>query len=289
MKSLYLLDGSAFLYRSFFALPPLSTKEGFPTGAIYGFLRALLSIIKTERPQYFAVAFDLPKPTKREEVYKEYKAKRPPMPNPLRQQIPHIKEFTRLLGIRVYEVEGYEADDIIATIALWALERDFSVKVYSPDKDILQLVGDRLVVVNPISGEVFTKQRVIEKFGVPPESLRDYLALVGDKVDNIEGIKGVGPKTAVRILERYKSVENILANWEAFSYAFPQADKERLKLSLQLLSLHKVEGLEVSEEELRVKSPDLDSLLKKLESLEMKSIIKDIEKLYGAKGQRSLF
>lgn len=289
MKRLYLLDGSAFLYRSFFALPPLSTKTGFPTGGIYGFIRALLSIIKTEKPSYFVVSFDLPAPTKREKLYKDYKAKRPPMPDPLKVQIPHIKELTSLLGIRVYEREGYEADDLIASIALWALERGFFVKVYSPDKDILQLVGDRLVVINPISGEVFDREKVVQKFGVPPERLRDYLALVGDKVDNIEGIKGVGPKTAIKILEKYQSVENILRNWEEFSKAFPQADKEKLQLALELLSLHRVEDLELSEEDLRVKEPNLEELRKKLESLEFKSVLKDIEKLYGSGIQKSLF
>ena len=206
MKVLYLLDGSAFLYRSFFALPPLSTSKGFPTSAIYGFMRAIFALLKTEKPVYFAIAFDLPAPTKRESLYKEYKAKRPTMPDPLKVQIPVIKELVDLLGIKRYEVEGYEADDIIATLALRALEKGFFVKVYSPDKDIMQLVSDRLVVVNPISGEVFDKKKVLEKFGVPPEKLKDYLALVGDKVDNIEGVKGVGPKTAIRLLQQYGSM-----------------------------------------------------------------------------------
>ncbi len=289
MKVLHLLDGSAFLYRSFFALPPLSTSSGFPTGAIYGFMRALFALLKTEKPSYFAIAFDLPAPTKREGIYKEYKAKRPSMPDPLKIQIPVIKDLVDLMGIRRYELEGYEADDIIATLSWWALERGFSVKVYSPDKDILQLVGERLVVVNPISGEVFDRKRVLEKFGVLPEKLKDYLALVGDKVDNIEGIKGIGPKTAIRVLEAYGSVENILRNWQEFSRAFPQAKKESLKLALSLLELQRVEELKIQEQDLLVKSPDYQKLRQKLEDLQMKSLLKELENKSKEPAQKSLF
>ncbi len=289
MKVLHLLDGSAFLYRSFFALPPLSTSSGFPTGAIYGFMRALFALLKTEKPSYFAIAFDLPAPTKREGIYKEYKAKRPSMPDPLKVQIPVIKDLVDLMGIRRYELEGYEADDIIATLSWWALERGFSVKVYSPDKDILQLVGERLVVVNPISGEVFDRKRVLEKFGVPPEKLKDFLALVGDKVDNIEGVKGIGPKTAIRVLEAYGSVENILRNWQEFSRAFPQAKKESLKLALSLLELQRVEELKIQEQDLLVKSPDYQKLRQKLEDLQMKSLLKELENKSKEPAQKSLF
>lgn len=289
MKELHLLDGSAFLYRSFFALPSLSTRSGFPTGAVYGFMRAIFALLKREKPRYFAVAFDLPAPTKREEVYREYKAKRPSMPDPLRLQIPVIKELIDLLGIKRYEMEGYEADDIIATLCWWALERDFSVKVYSPDKDILQLVEERLVVINPISGEVFDRKKVVERFGVPPERLRDYLALVGDRVDNIEGVRGIGPRTAIKVLEEYRSLENILRNWEDFSKAFPHANRESLELALNLLELQRVEGLRVEEGELMLKKPDYESLRKRLEELEMKSLVKELENLSKNSLQKSLF
>ncbi|MFN4319522.1 MAG: 5'-3' exonuclease H3TH domain-containing protein [Aquificaceae bacterium] len=289
MKVLYLLDGSAFLYRSFFALPPLSTSKGFPTGAIYGFMRALFALIKAEKPVYFAIAFDLPAPTRRENLYKEYKAKRPTMPDPLKIQIPVIKELIDLLGIKRYEVEGYEADDIIATLALRAIEKGFFVKVYSPDKDVMQLIGDRLVVVNPISGEVFDKKKVLEKFGVLPERLKDYLALVGDKVDNIEGIKGVGPKTAIRLLQQYGKVENILKNWEDFLLSFPQAKKESLELAISLLELHTVEGFDFDEQDLKLKEPNIPALKKKFEELEMKSLIKELEGFSKRVAQKSLF
>ncbi|MCS7262587.1 MAG: 5'-3' exonuclease [Aquificaceae bacterium] len=287
MRVLHLLDGSAFVYRSFHALPPLSTSKGFPTGAVYGFMKTLLALFRKERPRYFAVAFDTPAPTKREHLYKEYKAGRPPMPDPLKVQIPVIKELLRLAGVNLYEREGYEADDIIATLAEKATESGFWVRVYSPDKDVLQLVSDRLVVINPISGETFDRGKVLEKFGVPPERLVDYLALVGDKADNVEGIKGVGPKTALKILEKYQSVENLLRNWQDFSHSFPQAKREGLELALELLKLQKVEDLELKEESLKLKPPATERLKKRLENLEMRSLLKELDSLTSFQG--SLF
>jgi len=287
MKVLYLFDGSAFLYRSFFALPPLTTSSGFPTGAIYGFLRSVLAILKTEKPNYMAIAFDLPAPTQRKLAYSEYKSQRPPTPDPLKVQIPVIKELINLLGIKLLEMPGYEADDLIAYLTQKAKKEGFKVKIYSPDKDVLQLVdGSQVVVINPISEEVFDENKVIEKFGVPPQKLADYLALVGDKTDNIEGVKGVGPKTAINLLNTFGSVENILARWDEFKRLFPQAEKNSLELSYWLVKLRPPEDLNIDIGELKRKEPNLSLLRKKLEGLEMKSIIKDLDKIFV---QKSLF
>jgi len=287
MKVLYLFDGSAFLYRSFFALPPLSTSSGFPTGAIYGFLRSILAILKTEKPNYMAIAFDLPAPTQRKLAYSEYKSQRPPTPDPLKVQIPVIKELISLLGIKLLEMPGYEADDLIAYLTQKAKKEGFRVKIYSPDKDVLQLVeGSQVVVINPISEEVFDENKVIEKFGVPPQKLADYLALVGDKTDNIEGVKGVGPKTAINLINTFGSVENILARWDEFKKLFPQAEKNSLELSYWLVKLKPPEDLNIDIGELKRKEPNLSLLRKKLEGLEIKSIIKDLDKIFA---QKSLF
>jgi DNA polymerase-1 len=287
MKVLYLFDGSAFLYRSFFALPPLTTSSGFPTGAIYGFLRSILAILKTEKPNYMAIAFDLPAPTQRKLAYSEYKSQRPPTPDPLKVQIPVIKELINLLGIKLLEMPGYEADDLIAYLTQKAKKEGFKVKIYSPDKDVLQLVeGNQVVVINPISEEVFDENKVIEKFGVPPQKLADYLALVGDKTDNIEGVKGVGSKTAINLLNTFGSVENILARWDEFKKLFPQAEKNSLELSYWLVKLKPPEELNIDIGELKRKEPNLSLLRKKLEGLEMKSIIKDLDKIFA---QKSLF
>lgn len=287
MKILYLFDGSAFLYRSFFALPPLTTSSGFPTGAIYGFLRSILAILKTEKPNYMAIAFDLPTPTQRKLAYSEYKSQRPPTPDPLKVQIPVIKELINLLGIKLLEMPGYEADDLIAYLTQKAKREGFRVKIYSPDKDVLQLVeGSQVVVINPISEEVFDENKVIEKFGVPPQKLADYLAIVGDKTDNIEGVKGVGPKTAINLLNTFGSVENILARWDEFKKLFPQAEKNSLELSYWLVKLKPPEDINIDIGELKRKEPNLSALRKKLEGLEMKSIIKDLDKIFA---QKSLF
>jgi len=287
MKVLYLFDGSAFLYRSFFALPPLTTSSGFPTGAIYGFLRSILAILKTEKPNYMAIAFDLPAPTQRKLAYSEYKSKRPPTPNPLKVQIPVIKELINLLGVKLLEMPGYEADDLIAYLTQKAKKEGFKVKIYSPDKDVLQLVeGSQVVVINPISEEVFDENKVIEKFGVPPQKLADYLALVGDKTDNIEGVKGVGPKTAINLINTFGSVENILVQWDEFKKLLPHADKNSLELSYWLVKLKPPEELNIDIGELKRKEPNLSLLRKKLEGLEMKSITKDLDKIFA---QKSLF
>lgn len=289
MEALHLLDASSFIYRSYFALPPLKTREGFPTGAVYGFLRTLLSILKSEKPRYMAVVFDSPAPSKREKIYTEYKAGRPAMPDPLKAQIPVIKDLLSLMGIPIIEVPGYEADDLIAMLAKEFSERGFFVKIYTPDKDMLQLVGDKVRVVNPINWEVYDPSKVEEKFGVPPEKVADFLALVGDKVDNIEGVRGVGPKSAVRLIERFGGVEGILSRWEEFEKLYPKADREKLEMSYYLVKPMLDAEVSVDKEELRIKEPDMNGLRKRLEELEMRSILKDLEKLVKKSTQGSLF
>ncbi|RUM28927.1 MAG: 5'-3' exonuclease, partial [Aquifex sp.] len=282
-------DGSSFVYRSFFALPPLSTSKGFPTNAIYGFLRMIFSLLKKERPQYLIVVFDAPAKTKREKIYADYKKQRPKAPDPLKVQIPVIKEILKLAGIPLLEVPGYEADDVIAFLAKKFSEKSFKVKIYSPDKDLLQLVSEKILVINPMNNEVFTKEKVFKKFGVEPEKIPDYLALVGDKVDNVPGIEGVGPKTAINILKKYGSVENILKNWEKFKKEFPKAERESLELSYKLVKLYTDLNLSVSEGDLKIKQADLKKLKQKLQELEMKSLLREVDKVFRQVSQRSLF
>ncbi|WP_457600829.1 5'-3' exonuclease [Hydrogenivirga sp.] len=289
MKTLHVIDASSFIYRGFFALPPLTTKDGFPTGAIYGFLRALLSIMKSERPEYLVVVFDHPAPTKRDAVYKEYKAGRPSMPDPLRLQIPVIKELLKLMGIPTLEVEGYEADDLIALLAKRFSQKGHRVKIYTPDKDMLQLVDEKVTVINPMNWEVFNPQKVMEKFGVPPERVADYLALVGDKIDNVQGVKGVGPKTAVKLINSFGGVEGILSRWEEFKKLYPQADRKELELSYYLVKPIMDADVEVEEENLKLGEPDMKRLRERLEELEMKSILKDLDKVLKTRAQGSLF
>ncbi len=287
--TVYLIDGSSLIYRSFFALPALTTKDGFPTSAIYGFLRSLLAIMKSERPDCLAVIFDHPAPTKREKVYKEYKIHRPKMPDPLKMQIPVVKELLNLMGVPIIEKEGYEADDIIGFLALKFSSEGKRVKVYTPDKDMLQLVSERVIVINPMNNEVFDRKKVREKFGIEPERIPDYLALVGDKVDNIEGIKGVGPKKAREIIAKYGSIEGILKDWERFSREFPSADREKLEMYYYLVRLHTEVGEGMEDVDLTLREPEWKELEEKIRRFEMKSLLKDLEILKKTGKQASLF
>ena len=288
METLHIIDASSFIYRSFFALPPLSTKGGFPTGAVYGFLRCLLSIMKSENPKYMVVVFDSPEPSQREAIYKEYKAMRPPMPDPLKSQIPVIKELLSVMGVPTLEVPGFEADDVIAMLV-----KEFSdklyIKIYTPDKDMLQLIGDRVIVINPINWETFDAAKVKKKFGVEPKKIPDFLALVGDKVDNVEGVKGIGPKTAVKVIEEFGDVNGILYRWEEFARRFPGADKAFLERAYTLVKPLDVKGFNVNENDVAVKNPDIDSLTVKLKELEMNSLLRDIESLVKKRAQGTLF
>ena len=295
MGKLYLFDGSSYVYRAYYALPPLKTKDGFPTGAIYGFLRMLLAFLKEKKPAYAGIVFDAPKKTFRNTLFKEYKAQRRPTPDDLKRQIPVIKEVVKLLGIPVLEVEGYEADDVIATLAKRFSDKGWEVVIYTPDKDMAQLLSLKGVkIVNPLTGEEITPEKVKEKFGVEPYQIPSYLALVGDKVDNIPGVEGIGAKRAVEILSVYPTVGEILENWENLKPSvkkyLSKVGKEELKKWLQLVELKTDVPLKVEGKDLKIRKMDFEKLKKRLEELEMKSLIRELEKLRkSGLGQKSLF
>ncbi len=212
-KKLYIVDALANIYRAYHALPALTSSKGVPTGAVYGFLKIILKIVD-DKPDYLVVVFDSSLPTVRHRVYSGYKSTRPPTPNELKEQIPIIKQFLSAMGINYLEVDKYEADDLIASIVN-KLPDDLEVIVVSTDKDILQLVRRNVKVYKPTTDELFTVDMVKKKFGVSPELIPDYLAIVGDKVDNIPGIKGVGPKGAIEILHNAGSLESALEKPES--------------------------------------------------------------------------
>jgi DNA polymerase-1 len=218
-KTLLLVDGSSFLYRAFHALPDLRNREGEPTGAIYGIvamLRRLRSDIKLGGgASHGAVVFDAPGPTFRDEWYPEYKANRKAMPEDLARQIPLIHEIVRAMGWPLVMIEGIEADDVIGTLAGQAHRRQMDTVVSTGDKDLAQLVGDHVILINTMTSrggppERLDREGVIAKFGVPPERIVDYLSLVGDTVDNVPGVDKVGPKTAVKWLEQYGSLDGVI-------------------------------------------------------------------------------
>jgi DNA polymerase-1 len=209
-KKIYLIDGSSFIYRAYHALPELITAKGQPTNAIYGFTTMMLKLIKDEQPDYIVVAMDARRPTWRGKIYPEYKANRPPMPEDLVQQLPYFTQVLEALGVPVLYHDGYEADDLIATLVREVREKGFAAVIISGDKDLMSLVGDSVVMNDTLKGKIYTVPEVEKKFGVSGEQLLDLLALAGDKSDNVPGIKGVGPKTALALLQEYGSLENLL-------------------------------------------------------------------------------
>ena len=214
-KKLYLVDGTSQLFRAYFAIQGLSNDDGLPTNAVYGFTNMLRKLVQDEQPPYLGVAFDPGGPVFRHEEYGDYKANRPPAPEDLRVQVPYAKEICEALGIPVLELKGYEADDLIATYTAQARDAGFEVVVVASDKDLLQLVDDGVTVLNPSKNLLLDSDGVATSFGVPPERVRDVLGLMGDSVDNIPGVPGIGLKTAAQLLNRWGDVATLLDNLDA--------------------------------------------------------------------------
>lgn len=273
-----LIDGFNLAFRCFHAVPGLTRSDGFPTNALYGWVRALWRIADEERPDGWAVFYDLGGSRDREALLPEYKANRSEMPEALRQQIPLLKEAAAALGLTAVEEEGVESDDLLASHALRLAGAGHEVWIASGDKDFAQVVGERVRLLvpppsaNPKAGwSRLDASGVREKFGVRPDQIADYLALLGDAVDNIPGLAGVGPKTAVRWLEKHQSLEGVLSAVATLeperlrSVVSAGADQARLNLRLTAFDL----GLATSD--LVPVRPDPDRLIRLLDSMEMRS------------------
>ena len=209
---LILVDGSSYLYRAFHALPPLMNSKGQPTGAVKGVLNMLIRLRKDYDTPHIAVIFDAKGKTFRDDLYPEYKANRPPMPDDLRSQIEPLHNAIRAMGLPLLIIDGVEADDVIGTLCAQATEQGIETVVSTGDKDMAQLVNDHVTLINTMTDTKMDRDGVIEKFGIPPESIIDYLTLVGDSVDNIPGVPKCGPKTAVKWLTQYETLDNLMEN-----------------------------------------------------------------------------
>lgn len=209
---LYLIDGSGYLYRAFFALPNLSTSAGLPTNAVYGFTTMLQKIVRERRPDYLAVAFDEKGPTLRHEEFKEYKAHRPPMPDTLSQQVPYIHRVVDAYAIPVVKLQGYEADDLIGTLAVQAAADGLDVVIVTGDKDMFQLLSPAIRIFDPVKDKTFTEEDCLDRFGVEPARVVEVMGLMGDATDNIPGVKGVGEKTARKLIAEFGTIENLLTH-----------------------------------------------------------------------------
>ena len=239
-QTLLLVDGSSYLYRAFHAMAPLTAPDGAPTGAMYGVLNMLRRLRADYVHSHCAVIFDAKGKNFRHQMFEDYKATRPPMPDELRPQAEALPDLVRLMGWPVLVVPGVEADDVIGTLAAQGSEAGWDVIVSTGDKDMAQLVNNRVTLINTMSGEKLDIEGVQAKFGVRPDQIRDYLALMGDKVDNVPGVEKCGPKTAVKWLEQYGSLQGVIEHAAEIKGKVGenlQAAVPRLPLSYELVTI----------------------------------------------------
>lgn len=283
---LVLVDGSSYLYRAFHAFPPLTNKQGEPTGAMYGVLNMLKSLIAQVEPSHIAVVFDAKGKTFRDELFEQYKSHRPPMPDELRSQIQPLHTMIKALGIPLISIEGVEADDVIGTLAVQAAKDGKHVLISTGDKDMAQLVNEHIMLINTMNNTLLDREGVIEKYGIPPELIIDYLALLGDSSDNIPGVKGVGEKTAIALLQGIGSMKEIYANLDqvatlsfrgAKTFA-PKlaAEKETAELSYLLATIKTDVSLELRHDQLLTQPQQRDQLLELFGRYEFKRWLNEV-------------
>lgn len=271
-KKVFLLDGHSIVYRSYYAFirNPLKTSKGLNTSAVFGFVNTLKRLFNRFNPKFIACAFDTGEETFRHKEYKEYKIERPESPKDLEWQTPVIKKLCTAYGIKVFEMPGYEADDIIASLALRLKDKFFQVYIVSSDKDLLQLVSDRIFMYDPYKDLIYDPEKVKERYGVPPEKVSDILALAGDSIDNIPGVKGIGEKRAQEIILRYGGLEEALRKDERL-----KGHEAEVFLSQRLVSLKTDIFPEVSEEDLRLKERDEGTIRSLFTELEFFNLLKE--------------
>ena len=274
-----LVDGSSYLYRAYHALPPLTTSKNQPTGAIKGVISMIKRVLIDHPDSPLAVVFDAKGKTFRHDMYSEYKANRPPMPEDLVQQIEPIHRIISLMGIKLIMIPGVEADDVIGTLAEQARQKKLNTVISTGDKDMTQLVCDNVSVVNTMSGELLDENGVMNKFGVGPELITDYLALIGDKSDNVPGVDKVGPKTAVKWLNEYKNIEGIKKNAESIGGKVGEnlrSSIETLDLAHELVKIKTDVPLEIGIEDLAVSESDSEQLSEVYKELEFNSWLQEV-------------
>ncbi|MCP4724127.1 MAG: DNA polymerase I, partial [bacterium] len=282
-ETLYIIDGTALVYRSYFAFikSPLYSSKGENTSASYGFAHSVIRLLKDRKPDYFAIAFDRREPTFRHKMYSEYKATREKMPDELVEQLPRISQIVEALNIKKLEIPGYEADDIIGTLAVRAADAGLDVYVVTGDKDLMQLVNDKIYWMNlKKSGqepEILDPEGVKEKFGVLPEQVVDMLSLMGDSSDNVPGVAGVGKVTALKLINEYGSLDNIYENIENIQQKKLKEklvnDKEKAYLSKDLVVLDCNVQVEYDNEALKTAEPDAEASVKLFKELEFRYLV----------------
>tara|TARA_R110002096_G_scaffold154_21_gene884 strand:- start:4534 stop:7224 length:2691 start_codon:yes stop_codon:yes gene_type:complete len=280
MTDLVLIDGSSYLYRAFHALPPLSNSSGEPTGALHGVLTMIQKLLREEQPQHVAVVFDAPGKTFRDDLYPEYKATRPPMPDELRSQVQPILDAVEAMGLPLLRISGVEADDVIGTLCRQAAGRGLQVLVSTGDKDLAQLVNDKVTLINTMNDSRLDRDGVKNKFDVFPEQIVDYLALVGDTSDNIPGVPKVGAKTAAKWLNIYSSADEIIEKADEIKGKVGDSLRdniEQLKLSRQLASIKDDVELDLGVDDLAPTDADIARLRELYSHFELRTMLSQLD------------
>ena len=275
-KTLYLIDGSAYVYRNFHAIRNLSNSKGFPTNAIFGFTNTLIKLLESQHPEYLAVSFDMKGKTFRNDIYKDYKANRPPMPDALSLQIPIIEKIVTSFNIPIIKKERFEADDIIGTIAKRAEEKGFNVVMVTGDKDFLQLISENISILDPMKNKVLNMETLKKETQLVPNQIIDMMALSGDTSDNIPGAKGIGVKTAIALIQEFGTLETLYENIETITKKKQKEnlvqDKEKVFLSKNLVTIDTNVSINLDFESFKKKAPNKENLYKIFKEFEFKKL-----------------
>ena len=289
---LFLIDGSNYIYRAYYAIRELSNSSGFPTNAIYGFTNMLIKLCRDWEPDYIAVVFDLKGPTFRHEIYDLYKANRKTMPDDLIPQVPYIKDVVRGFSMPVIEEEGMEADDIIGTLVKTYASEGMETVIVSGDKDFMQLVSDDVLLIDTMKEKTYDVEGVKERFGVEPDKVVDILGLAGDASDNIPGVPGVGEKTAIKLIEEFGSMEGVLENADRVKNKRTRNNlkefADQARLSRDLATIKTDIDLKLDLEDFRRTEPNAEALKELFREFEFSSLLQtlkiqeeDEERKYG--------
>jgi len=287
-KEIILIDGSSFLFRAYHALGSqggLSTRDGQPTHAVFGVANMLKSLIKECQPEHIAMVMDAKGKTFRHEMYAEYKANRPPMPDDLRVQLTYLLKLIPAMGLPLVSIEGVEADDVIGTLSKQAVEKGFHVMIVSSDKDLAQLVNDKVIMVDTMKKSRLDEAGVLEKFGVRPDQIIEYLALMGDASDNIPGVPKVGPKTAVKWLNQFGSLDELVRRADEVGGKVGESLRDNLESltisrTLATIKCDVDTGLEF--DQLQIGDPNADQLRTLYTELEFRSWLKELDQSNGS-------
>jgi DNA polymerase-1 len=281
IKKLFLVDGNSYLYRAFYATPYLSNSKGIPTNATFAFISMLKKLLKEEKPDSLVVVFDSKVPSFREEISKEYKAQRPPMPDNLSIQIPYVKKIVKAMGIPILEKERFEADDIIGTIVHKLKNEPINIYIITSDKDMMQCVGERTIIFDTMKNMLIGEKEVIERFGIKPHLIVDYLALCGDTSDNIPGVPGIGEKTARELVSTMGTIEMIYENLDKIKK--PAVKEKLIKnkdfafMSKELARIHTNVPIDTNLDSLSIKEEDTQELRGLFRELEFTSLYKELK------------